>query len=70
MSDRIYGFDIPHQLLDVAARHERHIAKLIVQFRSIGMTDATIEQSVDQLIASYRAELIKAIKMLREACND
>jgi hypothetical protein len=61
--------EIPEQLRAAAARHKEHVAQLVGQLRSFGMTEEAIEQSVDQLISAYRAELVEAIKALGEATN-
>jgi hypothetical protein len=65
MLDGLYDVQIPDELRDVASRHQQHIAELILKLRSVGLDDATIERSVDQLIASYRAELMRAVKALK-----
>lgn len=62
MLDDRYDFDVPEQLRAVAARHDQHITKLIVQLRSFGMEEEAIQRSVDELIESYRRELVEAIK--------
>lgn len=62
MLDDRYDIDIPEPLRAVAARHEQHITKLIVQLRSFGMEEDAIQRSVDELIESYRGELVEAIK--------
>lgn len=70
MADGFYGFQIPEQLREVAGRHQEHVAELVSKLRSVGMDDNLIERSVDQLIASYRAQLLEAIKGLGEYCRD
>lgn len=62
MLDDRYDLDMPEQLRAVAARHEQHVTKLVVQLRSFGMEEEAIQRSVDELIESYRAELVSAIK--------
>jgi hypothetical protein len=62
MSSSLYGLPIPEVLQDVAARHQQHILELVWQLKSVGMDARQIEASVDQLIASYRAELHDAVK--------
>ncbi len=62
MSDIRYAFDVPDNLRDLTIRFEQHVAKLASQFRAFGMTEEVIGQNVDQLIASYREELVHAIK--------
>ena len=66
MLDSLYGFQIPDELRDVASRHQLHVAELISKLRSVGLDDHLIERSVDQLVASYRAELLRAVKALKD----
>jgi hypothetical protein len=65
MLDSFYEFEIPEELQQVASRHQQHVAELITRLQSAGLDDRLIEQSVDQLIASYRAELMGAVKALK-----
>jgi hypothetical protein len=65
MLDGFYDFKIPAELQEVASRHQQHVAELITKLRSVGLEDQIIERSVDQLIASYRAELMRAVKALK-----
>ena len=65
MLGSFYEFAIPEELQAVAARHHQHVAELITKLRSAGLVDQLIERSVDQLIASYRAELMGAVKALK-----
>lgn len=69
MLNKLYDLQIPDELQEVAIRHQRHVADLVSQLRSAGMDDNAIERGVDQLIASYRAELVEAIKALRGFCR-
>lgn len=64
MLDYRYDCEMPEQLRAVALRHEQHITKLVVQLRSLGMEEEVIQRSVDELISSYRGELVDAIKAL------
>lgn len=65
MNDSFYKIHIPEELREVAARHQQHVAELIAKLQAAGLDDQLIERSVDQLIASYRAELMKAVKALK-----
>lgn len=67
MMDEIYNFRIPSELKEVASRHQQHVAELVAKLRSAGMHDDLVERSIDQLIASYRAQLLEAVKALRGA---
>jgi hypothetical protein len=66
MLDSFYDVEVPIELRDLATRHQQHVAALISKLRSVGLDDQMIERSVDQLIASYRAELLRAVKALKE----
>jgi hypothetical protein len=70
MLDSRLGIEIPEQLREVAARHEQHITELVSQLSSYGMDAEAIERSVDQLIGSYRAELLQAMKALGGSNRD
>jgi hypothetical protein len=69
MLDSFYEIQIPNELREVAGRHQQHIVALISQLQSAGLDDGLIERSVDQLIASYRSELMKAVKALKGHSN-
>jgi hypothetical protein len=68
MLSSIYEFPIPEELQAVASRHQQHVAELVTKLRSAGLADFLIERSVDQLIASYRVELLGAVKALKGPC--
>ena len=68
--DCFYDLSIPDELQTVAARHRQHLAELILKLRSLGFDEEAVGRSVDQLIASYRAELLEAIKTLGGFCRD
>ncbi|MBV8688190.1 MAG: hypothetical protein JOZ90_03330 [Alphaproteobacteria bacterium] len=69
MLDSFYEIEIPDELSGVATRHQQHVAELVSGLRSFGVDDQLIERSVDELIASYRAELVTAIKRLKRHCH-
>lgn len=64
MLDSFYDLKLPEQLRNVAARHQRHVAELAQNLCKLGLGDAVIEQTVDELISSYRAELLQAIRTI------
>lgn len=66
MLDGFYDITVPDALREVASRHQQHVAELIAKLQAVGLDDQLIERSVDQLIASYRAELMQAVKALKE----
>jgi hypothetical protein len=69
MLDSFYEIDIPDALRGVATRHQRHVGELVSSLRAFGVDDQIIERSVDQLMGSYRAELVTAIKTLKRPCH-
>lgn len=62
MLDELYGFDVPERFREVTGRHQQHVAQLVERLRSTGMDDSLVELSIDRLMASYRSELLIAIK--------
>jgi len=56
--------ELPDELRSAVQRHQQNIADLVVSLRSFGMTEAAIQQSADQLLESYRPELVRAIGAL------
>jgi len=64
MLDLVYGVEIPQQLQELAAGHQRHLAELVERLRTVGMGDDAIEAAVDQLIATYRTQLITAVRAI------
>lgn len=55
---------IPEALQPSVARHQANLARLLESLRAAGMDDATIETAVTTLMASYKQELLAAIKAL------
>lgn len=64
MTDPLYGIEVPPELRDLTLRHQTHIGELVTQLRTVGLDDAAIEAAVDQLIGTYRAQLIDAVKAM------
>lgn len=59
---------IPAALQDSVLRHQTHLIELIANLRTAGVDEATIDASIQSLIASYSAELTVAIRaMIKEA---
>jgi len=65
MLDSFYEIEIPDALQDVARRHRRHVAQLVSSLRAFGVDDRMIDRSVDELVGSYKAELVTAMKTLK-----
>lgn len=70
MSASFDEVDLPGELRGAVERHQRNIAELVVSLRSVGMTEASIQQSTDQLLESYRPELERAISALGTRIHD
>lgn len=64
MHESFYGVEVPDELLRVSERHQQHIGELVVTLRSAGLTEQSIEEAVDQLVASYRSQLLEAVKAI------
>lgn len=62
-------FGVPQELRDVTMRHRRHLSELIERLLIAGMNEDLIQHSVEQLIVSYRAELLDAVKRLGVFCS-
>jgi hypothetical protein len=62
--------DIPPELETSVGRHRANLARLVSALRMAGVDDHQIEASVDVLVASYRSELLKAIRILIKTCDD
>ncbi len=67
MTDSLYGIEVPQGLRDLADRHQRNIADLVTRLRTVGLDDDAIEVAVDQLMATYRIQLIQAVKAVGAA---
>lgn len=65
MLDSYYDVTVPDELKEVASRHQQHVTELVSMLRIAGTDSSLIELSVDQLITSYRAELLRAITALK-----
>lgn len=64
MTEEFAGLELPPSLRDLALRHQRNIADLVGRLHEVGLDDGTIEAAVDQLVASYRSQLVDAVKAL------
>ena len=63
-SDPFGDFDIPEALQESLQRHRQHLAKLIMDLKSAGLSETQIETSVCVIVESYKQELLRAIKAL------
>ena len=55
-------YELPAELEDSLQRHRRELKRLVAALRSAGVSEQMIEESVSVMIASYRDELILALK--------
>lgn len=62
--DPFEGFAVPNALQESLRRHREHLARLIVSLQSAGVSETQIEASVSAIVASYKAELMEAIKSM------
>jgi hypothetical protein len=62
--DAFQELEIPFELEETFRRHREHLAHLVVSLQAAGVHSAQIEQSITVIVASYKAELIDAMKRL------
>ena len=63
-ADPFHDLDIPVELEESLQRHREHLARLVITLRSAGVDDAQIEESVSVIVASYKDELVRAMKRM------
>jgi hypothetical protein len=51
-------------------RHRAHLAQLVTALRAAGVAETQVEASVNTLMATYRAELMLALKSWMKAGHD
>ncbi len=61
--DPFSGLDLPVELEASLQRHREDLKRLVAALRAVGVSEARIEESVSVMMASYRDELILAMKM-------
>jgi hypothetical protein len=64
-SDPFADLDVPPVLEESLARHRRHLGELVRAMKTAGVSEEHIEESVSELIASYKEELLAAIRSLK-----
>ncbi len=62
--DPLGKLDIPPELEPSLERHRQNLARLVMSLRSAGVDDTQIEESVTVAVASYRDELVHAMKRM------
>ncbi len=62
--DPFAGLEIPEVLHESMRRHQENLVRLIRSLQSAGLSEAEIEVSVSVIVASYRSELIHALKSI------
>lgn len=55
---------VPEALEGSLRRHREHLLHLILSLQSAGISEDQIEASVSTIVASYKAELMEAIKAM------
>ena len=63
-ADLFRDLEIPPELEESLQRHRENLARLVMSLRSAGVKDAQIEESVSVIVASYKDELIGAMKRM------
>jgi hypothetical protein len=62
--DTFHDVEIPPELEESLHRHRENLSRLIISLRSAGISEAQIEESVSVIVASYKDELMQALKTL------
>lgn len=62
--DAFADLEIPEPLQESMARHRENLFRLVSNMQSAGMSEDQIEASVSVIVASYKEELLRAIKQL------
>ena len=62
--------DIPTVLQASVDRHRVNLSRLITSLQSAGIDDARIEASVTAVVASYRQELLAAIRTMMKSTEN
>jgi hypothetical protein len=65
-TDPFADMEIPPELEASLQRHREHLSRLVHTMRQAGISQEQIEDSVSVIIASYKDELIHAMKSLVE----
>ncbi len=63
-SDPFEGLQVPEALYASLERHRENLVQLVRNLKSAGIGEAQIEASVSVIVASYREELLRAIKSM------
>ncbi len=62
--DPFAEIQVPEALQESLQRHRSNLATLIRSLEAVGLTDAQIESNVSVIVASYKEELLRAIKAM------
>ena len=62
--DPFSGMQVPPELEESLQRHRHNLLRLIMTLRSAGVDEKQIEESVLGVVASYKEELMRAIKRM------
>lgn len=68
--DLFEDLEIPQELEASLQRHRQHLGQLVSTLKMAGVGEEQIEHSVSVIVASYKEELLEAIKMMRESKLD
>jgi hypothetical protein len=63
-TDPFAGLQVPESLYASMERHRANLVDLVRNLQSAGIGEAQIEASVSVMVASYREELLRAIKLM------
>jgi hypothetical protein len=63
-ADPFADMEVPEALQASLQRHRENLARLIRDLQSAGISEEQIETSVSVIVASYRDELLRAVKSM------
>jgi len=63
-ADPFADMQVPEALQASLQRHRENLARLVRNLQSAGISEEQIEASVTVLVASYRDELLRAVKSM------
>ena len=62
--DPFEDLEIPDALQESLERHRQNLGRLVTSLKSAGVSDEQIETSVTVIVASYKEELLRAIRAM------
>lgn len=63
------GITIPPILEESVRRHQANLARLATNLQSAGLSLVQVEESINVLVETYRAELMSAVRAIMDRDN-